>query len=82
MLLEIERLSALGKRAFISALKGDLNASLLYLKICERKSILTGMSAMQGAAHVIISQSGQPERLTSTAEIASIIDEIRALPKH
>lgn len=82
MLLEVERLSALAKRAFIEALKGDMNAALLYLKICERRSILTGMTPVQGHAITIINSTAAPQQQTSTAEIASIIDEIRALPKH
>jgi hypothetical protein len=81
LLLELERLNALARKYFIQALKGDQNSTLLFLRIAERKSLMTGMSAQQGAAHTIINQTAAPERQTTTQEIASIIDEIRGLPK-
>jgi hypothetical protein len=80
LLLETKRLDALGAKYFARAMagEGDINAGVLYVKISERKSALTGLNPTAGFAVQIIHQVAPPRPRTTTEEIGALIDDIRA----
>ena len=77
LLLETQRLEALGRKYFVAGMRGDLNAAALYCKISERKATLIGLNAPIGHAVQLIHATAPPEQMSSTERLREAVDRIR-----